>query len=247
MINYGFVSLSPIIHEVLAQFKKLNATGTIVEDDCYSYAVSFLKLIGYNIYQTKTEFIQVNNFRNTTLPKGLNMFEDVKLCVQASEEAILKIEDINTDEITRYFSHFLPMAPADHLTLEYCKECMADLDPKQVKFTYRREQRLFTTEVRKCIVRVTYNYLGSDENGDFVILNEENTIKACKAYMLQESLREDYLMQKIPRYIWMDLQADYNYYFNEAYNQMSTMGADEIEALIAKDRHRMDRFKIHKL
>jgi hypothetical protein len=246
MINYGFVSLTPIVHEVLAQFKKMNANGTLTEDDCYTYAVSCLKLIGYNIYQTKTEFIRLTNYRNTSLPKSLNLFEDVKLCVQADERTLLKIENINTTNQTQYFSHYVPMAPADHITLEYCKDCVADADKKTINFSYRREQRLFTAEVRNGIVRVTYNYLGTDENGDYVVLNEENCIKAVKAYMLQESLREDYLMGKIARYIWVDVQNDYNYHFNEAYNQMSTMGADEIEALIVKDRRRMDRFKIHR-
>lgn len=246
MIINDFISIRPIIAEVLSQFKKLNANGILSEDDCYNYAVSFLKLIGYNIYQSKTEFFKITNYRYTGLPKSLYRFENVRFCVSDSVNGIVNIKDIKTETQHKYFKGMVPMRPADNLTLEYCENLPADdsLNQYTIGFTYKHKTGLFICEKQSGIVRATYNYLGTDEDGDFVVLNEENCIKALKAYMLIESLKEEYIMGKIARYIYKDIEAEYEDYKQTALDEMSALGPEEIDSLIQKDRMRMNRFKL---
>ncbi len=246
MVINDFISIRPIIHEVLAQFKKLNANGVLSEDDCYNYAVSFLKLIGYNIYQSKTEFIKITNFRYIGLPKSLYRFENVRYCVENGSHQMINLKDIKTENQAKYFKGMVPMKPSDHLTLEYCENMPVNegADRFTIGFTYKHKTGLFICEKREGIVKVTYNHLGTDEHGDFVIINEENCIKALKAYILVESLKEEYVMGNIARYIYKDIEAEYENYKQIALDDMSALGPDEIDSLIQKDRMRMNRFKI---
>lgn len=246
MIINDFVSIRPIISEVLAQFKRLNATGILSEDDCYNYCVSFLKLIGYNIYQSKTEFFKITNYRYIGLPKSLYRFENVRYCVEDAKFSAINVKDIKTENQHKYFKGMVTMRPSDNLTLEYCENLLVDdsLNQYTIGFTYKHKTGLFICEKPSGIVRATYNYLGTDENGDFVVINEENCIKAMKAYILVESLKEEYYLGKIARYIMKDIEAEYETYKQAAWDEMSALGPDEIDSLIQKDRMRMNRFKL---
>lgn len=246
MINNDFISIMPVIAEVLSQFKRLNASGILSEDDCYNYAVSFLKLIGYNIYQSRTEFIAITNYRYGGLPKSLYRFENVKYCVSSGTHHTVKLQDIKLETQHKYFKGMVPMRPSDNLTLDYCQNAPIDDTDNAytIGFTYKYRTNLFICEKKDGIVRVTYNYLGTDENGDFVVVNEENCIKAMKNYILLESLKEEYVMGKMARYIYKDIEAEYESYKRDAISEMSALGPDEIDSLIAKDRMRMNRFKL---
>jgi hypothetical protein len=74
--------------------------------------------------------------------------------------------------------------------------------------------------------------------------DEINAIKGLKAYVLLNMLKEDYLMQKLPRYIYKDIEAEADMHIDMAKALQKMPPQEGMEAFADMVQNRYNRFKL---
>lgn len=242
-MKYPYISLDPIISEVQAQLRTMFKMGKLDTDDCYQYAVQCLRKIGSHQYDTVEEIKELKNHRLTLDNKGFHSFEEVRL-----------LEGCNDIESIVHYQHKtytkgIPLKPVDSLSVTYCNSqymhTISDMrHSNYIGFTFRAPPGVLQCDLRDGLLFMKYSALKRDEEGNYMVQNEENSIDAIKNFIKMQALEEDYLLQKIPRYLYVDIQASFENSLSMAQSALLEMGPTEIYHLVEKDKRKFNKFNL---
>lgn len=242
-MKYPYIQLDPIIAEVQAQLKTLTSMGKFQTDDCFNYAIHCLRKLQKGAYETVEGFYELHNHR-LKLPTNFYLFTSVWECCPIDYTSVLLPGYYSSPSGTVWKKN-RPLRPADAVTLSYCNpNCVTGIDAGTPKYTFKSPSNVFACDLRSGIIYIEYQALKQDDQGNYLIPDEEHTIEAVKNYIKLQVLEEDYYLQRLPRYIYVDLQRNYEDAFRDAQNALEAMGPDEIDHMIDLRQKEMNRFKL---
>jgi hypothetical protein len=247
-MKYGYIPLEPIVSELQAQLKTMVKMGKFDTDDCYQYAVQCLRKIGCTEYEVNEEIIQLQKHR-FTIPKHFYLFEDVRLA-----NASTNFYPLNTTptEVTKneflwngnVFNLGKSLRPVDTVTTQFCNSKFFNHDCSSVGFSFKIPPGVLSCDLKDAHLYIKYHGLKQDECGNYMVQDEENGIEAIKGFIKTQVLEEDYLMQKIPRYIYQDIKRDFDIALSSAQAALLELGPAEVNDRVARDRRKFDKFKL---
>lgn len=240
-MKYGYSSIMPIISEVQAQFKLFAQTGILDTDDCINYAIQALREIGHNNYETKEQFLYVTRNR-VALPHNIFKLREVRTTHRINELPATPFYCKHDD------SFVIPgtaMMPSDTTSVNtYDKEMFTFPVKAPYRFNFRQPPGVITVPFTDEYIYVKYRFLPQDDDGNYLMQDNEETVKAVKDYVLFQSIKPLYFSQQIPQYIYKTAEMDSDNTMRDAVNAQQMLDEAEINAMVVTKNRKFNRFKL---
>jgi hypothetical protein len=91
---------------------------------------------------------------------------------------------------------------------------------------------------------MTYVGMPLADNGDFLIQDEINTLKAAKAFTKKMLLSEKFYEGRLPQYIWEDLKRDHEVHVDQAQAIFKFPDPADDEARVYHQDNRYNAFNL---
>jgi hypothetical protein len=235
-MDYPFVSILPIVDEVQNELKTIVKSSSFSEDDIYSWLVQASRLIGVPSYGSTDAFLKVQKY-TTILPKSFYLLEDIKLAFLDP----MIIYDYR-DNI-KLFAHV--MRPADTATRRHCANTYNIATQTTLTYTLKVPPGIGKFSFESGVVWIKFQEMQKDTEGNVLIMDEENTLKALKCYATIMLLKEMYINGEIARYVYKDMEEDWIKYSDMAKVILKFPSMADNDFLLAKQeaRYRKMRYK----
>lgn len=242
-MKYPFISLRPIIAEVMGDLKKLSATTAYIEDDAYTWAVDAARQIGGNNYESEISFINIEKY-NGCLPKNFYMINDVKVCALSSIQPTVETPVTPGPKLKTWWIPTTLMRPADTVTWKFCsRDCLSA--------TNNRVEQAYTIKCPPGVIRVSFptgklflNYLKipTDAEGIVLIQDEINAILATKNYIKMMMLQEPFLMGEVNANAFFYIKNEWEDYLRLAQQKQTLEGFVDTAFKAVEQDQRYRRF-----
>jgi hypothetical protein len=242
-MKFSYVALDTILAEIESQFKKLNKQGKYSEEDAYNYAIEASRLIGMNSYDESTALIRIDG-HNGAVPRGFHNAGEIYAtdAVDATQSPNSILDAFRGGYVDVVAKKQL-LYPGNSATVAFCK-FKTMVGPDMPSFTLKIPPGIIRTSFKTGYVTMQYYHLPVDERGVIMMQDEINAIKGLKAYVLLNMLKEDYLMQKLPRYIYKDIEAEADMHIDMAKALQKMPPQEGMEAFADMVQNRYNRFKL---
>lgn len=209
-MKFPFTSVEDLIDQVKSELKTFNQQGNISTDDCYMWAVDIARelAIGEDGLDNETVFLTIRN-RSGKLPLDFYLAKEIWLCKPA--ELTYSTRTLGpTEEVIDWKKTSL-LRPGDSQTMRLCAKDFYNpgISPNDHSYTMRVPPGVIRTSFQNGVVQLTYYRTRVDDNGVVMIPDEVNCKKAVVNYLKYKLLEEKYIMQEIPRYIYKDIEQNY--------------------------------------
>lgn len=208
-MKFPYIPISYAIADVRAELKKRDRAGLIDEDDCLNWAVEVIREIGGGTYESKPIVLHVKD-NIAVLPKDFYKIQGLWLLNPAASgwkpfAGKIWFSEGDTSYITDTMIY-----PGDSFTgTRYCSSHTLASNSRDVTYIVRHPN-IIRCSLPTCDIGMEYLYLPRDEKGFLLMQDEVHTLKATKAFITSKLLKEDYLDQKVPRYIYKDMEQEYD-------------------------------------
>jgi hypothetical protein len=243
-MKFPYVPLDAILAEVETQFKTLNKQGRYSENDAYNYAIEAAREIGMNNYDESTCLIRIDGHIGA-LPKDFYLAGEVH-AVDCTDDTLSPTTVLAAfkESYRSLFKRLHILQPGNSATVRLCKGDPIRMSPHMPSFVLKVPPGVIRASFKVGYVEMQYYHLPKDERGVIQIQDEICTIKCVKAYVLMNMLKEDYVMAKLARYIYKDIEDEFYTYLSQAKGMQKLPDQTGMEAEAFLNRNRYNDFKL---
>lgn len=242
MIKFPYIPISYAIADVRSEFKKRDRTGQIDENDCINWAIEVIRAIGGSGYDTKGVVAHVKD-HVYTMPPDFYKIDEVFL-VKRADRHYGNIGRIwFTEEGSFDYCGTTLVFPGDSFTgQKYCAASTVSTNSRVTSYIMRHPNQLRYSDATGTL-GIQYLFLPMTPEGQPLMQDEVNTLKAIKAFIKLKLLEEEFVDQKTPQYIYMKLEKDYDDAVSEAQSIFKFNDPADDGARAYIQDHRYDAFK----
>lgn len=244
-MKFPYIPIKHLIADVRSELKRMNQAGEINEEDCINTAIECIREIGgANYTPDLEELVYIDNHKGC-LPEDLYLITDLWLC--EAEPCWEKVG--GSIWFTKEGQHYRGsriLFPGDGMTgRNFCVNKNYP-SPSPTEATYIiKHPNIIRCSLPKAVIGILYMGLPKEDGtGSYLMQDEINSIKAVKAFVLLMLLKEKWIMQEIPNYIYQDLKRDYEVNLDQAQAVMKFDNPADFVAKGYKQDHKYDRFKL---
>ena len=250
-MKFPYISIKPIVSEIQAQYKQLTAMGAIDDGMCFQYAASALRIIGGHHYEPHGVYLYVCK-HVAPLPKDFYTASRIYQCASPYPMAHYHVGVIlsATGNPMYHFPRLNKIRPAeDENTLKYLESREGMIDDEigynDHAYLFKIPPGLLHVTFDRGLVELVYTRLKTEEDGTPMVQDHEDVINAVKFFMLQESLREEWILGKIPDYVFRKISDQADTFVGMAQNLMIAEDPAHLPYLVAKQQSRHSKFRLY--
>lgn len=239
-MKFPYIPISYAIADVRAEFKRKDLMGEINDEDCINYAIETLREIGGANYPDDFTILHLRN-NIAQLPANFYIVDEAWI---VEDNPIFNHDTIWFTKEQRPYYRRQQLFPGDATTgtkySRYNRTCESLAAPTYII----RHPNQFRCSLPTVTIGVKYVATPMTENGEHLMQDEINTIKAVKAYIKKMLLSEEYYAGHVSQNIWNDIKSDYETGVNMAQAIFKFSDPADDQARGHDQDHRYDAFKL---
>jgi hypothetical protein len=200
----------PLVDEVQNELKQIVKTSQFTEEDLYGWAVDAARLIGNAAFEPSGETQLTVNKYVAILPKEVYLIDNIFACTLKQLAYTTRV--MGTQEEPACWLRGAVMRPANSDTRRFCTDKCISGNSRDLSYTLLMPPGIVRTSFHTGKIEIHYQKLSMGADGCAQIKDEANTLKATKAYMMIGLLREKFYLQEVPKYVWDDINNEWDEY-----------------------------------
>jgi hypothetical protein len=237
-MNYPFIPLMPLVHEVQEDLKRIVRTSSFSEDDCYGWAVDCLRLIGGNNYEPTFCKLHVKRY-SAKLPPDFYALVEIVQCTHSACSTCLHEQTGGRCPITQTQG----LIPADKATMLLCSRKNHRRPQNYVgTYTLKSPPGIARFSFAEGSVIMEYECLRKDEQGVVMIQDEIHGILAVKNYVKQQLLQERWVLGEVAHHVYTTFQQAFETHLQKAQMKQKFPDAAETARKAHDQDHRYSKF-----
>lgn len=244
-MKFLYKPISLVIADIRAELPRRDRAGIINDTDCLNYIIEVMREVGGSNYDTKPLVIKMCK-GTAVLPEEFYKVDKIWLASAGMADIWQQIGNSTiwfTKEVGCYYNASNILYPGDSFTAHrYCTSGMVNNVTTRPTYIIR-SPNIIRCSLQDATIAMEYLCLPRDDKGNYLIQDEIYTLKAAKAFTSLKLLYEDYIDQRVPRYVYKDLQEEYDVNVTQAQAIFKYLDpADDVARGQIQD-HRYDMFK----
>lgn len=231
-MKFPFISILPLVDEVKDELKILTKTSSFTEEEIYGWMIEASRLIGSASYEADSAYLTVKRHA-TQLPAGFYLLDNIELCGVASDSTLT---------VPRYI-HTKVLVPADNATRNLCTNKITVQSDRSLNYILKVPPGIGRFSFADGVVHIDFQKLSTDEEGNVLVMDEPNALKALKGYSKLMLVGERYILQQIPRYIYQDLKTEWEDHRDTAQRILKYPSQADNNYLALKQEARFRKFR----
>ena len=214
-MKFPYISVEPVVAEVLSQLKKLMRTVTFNDNDCYTFAIDAARQIGGNNYDSDVAYITISKFSGF-IPKNFYLLNHAYLCSRDTSVPATVVRPSEVPLQTGWIKSSI-IYPADLASLRHCnRDCRNRITTKNAQgYTLKIPPGIIRYAQESAVICLEYLKLPMID-GIVMIQDEINCILAVQNYIKMMLLQEKFMMGEVPETVYKTIKQEWEDYLGLA-------------------------------